>query len=188
MNKITLAIGLLFSIAGIYLISRGDSYGWLVLGFFGLSSAFAAIPLLPKQWFAGVSPDSIVGRLRGQIQIPDPKLGVLAFDNGGLRHTTPGGNEILIRWDQVDRITTFKLDLLTTDCICLLFEGRFDVSPYQIHEEMVGYDQIFEPLRDAFPSISDSWYFDVMTPAFETKETILFDRSEAANKRTESNG
>ena len=42
-----------------------------------------------------------------------------------------------LRWDEITRIRTYKVDLLTTDCICLLFERpgaaplirRFDGSP-----------------------------------------------------------
>ena len=162
--------------------------GWLVLGFFGLCSVIGVIPLLPKRWFAGAAPSSFIRRLRGEVQIPDPKYGVLELESEGLGHTLLDGNRLSIRWDQIDRITTYKLDLLTTDCICLLFEGRFDASPYQIHEEMMGFGQVFKALRDAFPGISEFWYFDVTTPAFERNETILFERDKVANERGESDG
>lgn len=130
----------------------------------------------------GAAPDSFIRRLRGEVQIPDPKFGVLTVESEGLEHAMQDGNRTFIRWDQIDRITTYKLDLLTTDCICLLFEGRFDLSPYQIHEEMIGFGQVFQALRDAFPGIPKSWCLDVATPAFERNETVLFDREEAANE------
>jgi hypothetical protein len=80
-----------------------------------------------------------------------------------------------VRWADVSRIQTYKLDLVTTDCICLLFEFASGLAPIQVSEEWLGFADLFGPLSKAFPSISESWYVDVMTPAFEAKRTVLFD-------------
>ena len=80
-----------------------------------------------------------------------------------------------VRWADVAKVQTYKLDLLTTDYICLLFESRSGQPPVQVSEEWKGFSDLFGPLTAAFPSIPQNWYMDVMTPAFETKQTVLYD-------------
>jgi len=82
-----------------------------------------------------------------------------------------------VKWVEVVRIQAYKLDLVTTDCICLLFEFTSPSAPLQVSEEWMGFNEIFSPLTQHFPAIPESWYEDVMTPAFETNRTVLFDAS-----------
>jgi len=70
---------------------------------------------------------------------------------------------------------TYKVDLLTTDCICLLFEFRDGRPSVQVSEEWQGFADLFEPLSAAFPSIPANWHMEVMTPAFETKQRVLYE-------------
>ena len=80
-----------------------------------------------------------------------------------------------VRWTDVTRIQTYKLDLFTTDCICLLFESRSDQPPVQVSEEWKGFTDLFGPLSAAFPSIPQGWYGQVTLPPFETKRTVLYE-------------
>lgn len=82
-----------------------------------------------------------------------------------------------VAWRDIVRIQAYKLDLVTTDCICLLFEFGEDRAPVQVSEEWPGFVDLFGPLVERFPTISESWYLDIMTPAFEAKRTVLFDSS-----------
>lgn len=82
-----------------------------------------------------------------------------------------------MHWADVSRIQTYKIDLLTADCICLLFESRSGQAPVQVSEEWAGFPDLFGPLSAAFPSIPQSWYIEVMSPAFEAKRTVLYDAS-----------
>ncbi len=86
-----------------------------------------------------------------------------------------------VRWADVAKIQTYKLDLLTTDCICLRFELRSGHPPVQVSEEWKGFADLLGPLSAAFPSIPQNWYMDVMTPAFETKQTVLYDAARPHN-------
>ena len=80
-----------------------------------------------------------------------------------------------MRWAEVSRIQAYKLDLMTTDCICLLFEFSSETPPVQISEEWQGFQELFAPLTQRFPDIPGSWYTDIMLPAFETKRTTLYE-------------
>ena len=82
-----------------------------------------------------------------------------------------------VRWSDVRRIQTYKLDLVTTDCICLLFELDGAKVPVQISEEWSGFADLFEPLSLAFPSIPRDWYTEVMDPAFRENRRVLYESS-----------
>jgi hypothetical protein len=81
--------------------------------------------------------------------------------------------EAALRWDEIQRIRTYKLDLLTVDCICLLFE-RAAAPPIQISEEWNGFVALMEEMRLRFPGIPADWYESVMQPPFERNEATLY--------------
>jgi hypothetical protein len=58
-----------------------------------------------------------------------------------------------------------------------MFELTEGKPPVQVSEEWAGFQELFGPLSTAFPTISGDWYMEVMTPAFETKHKVLYDRS-----------
>jgi hypothetical protein len=111
---------------------------------------------------------------------PDPIIKLVA---GGFDVVAPQDQTIAasVRWAQVTKIQTYKLDLVTTDCICLVFESR-DGSPVQISEEWQGFAELFGPISAAFPSISANWYADVMSPAFERNQRVLYDATKSAHR------
>ncbi len=92
-----------------------------------------------------------------------------------IRSPDPSDDAVRVPWRDVARIRTYKLDLLTTDCICLLFELQTGAPAVQVSEEWPGFDVFLGALAVAFPSISASWYVDVMKPAFERNERVLYD-------------
>jgi len=120
---------------------------------------------------------SLWSRIRSRISghaPADPHIRIVAegFD---LVKPADGSVAASVRWADVARIQAYKLDLVTTDCICLLFEFRAGRASVQISEEWPGFADLFGPLERHFPTIPESWYVDVMTPAFEAKQTVLFE-------------
>jgi hypothetical protein len=85
------------------------------------------------------------------------------------------GEPTRVRWDYVERISTRKLDLFTTDCVVLDFVLS-DGKHVQVSEEWPGFADLFGPLQVAFPTMAPNWYFEVMTPAFEASRAVLFQR------------
>jgi len=82
-----------------------------------------------------------------------------------------------VRWRNVLRVHTYKVDLATTDCIWLTFELDNGTATVRISEEWAGFARLFEPLAAAFPTIPSEWYADVMTPAFKANHRVLYDAS-----------
>src|SRR4051794_11105770 len=105
---------------------------------------------------------------------PDRKIEVTPI---GFEVRGPGSEipEYAIRWDEIQRIRTYKLDLHSFDCICLLFETQ-GTPPAQVSEEWDGFVGLMEQMRLRFPSIPSDWYETVMLPAFERNEAILFEK------------
>lgn len=129
---------------------------------------------------------SLWSRIRSRYSRPesaDPQIRLKddGFDVVGVRD-----GEVIasLQWGDVTRIETYKIDRFTTDCICLFFERGPGAPPVELSEEWPGFQELFRPLAQRFPAIPESWYVDIMTPAFEAKRTVLFSRSENA---TESN-
>lgn len=107
-----------------------------------------------------------------------PQDYALRFTDDGFEVVLAGDRVATVCWREVSRITTYKLDLLTTDAICLLFDLGPGAKPVQVAEEWSGFQDLFARLKEEFPTIPEDWYATVMQPAFERNETVLFERRE----------
>ena len=87
-------------------------------------------------------------------------------------------DEILasLRWADVRKIVTYKHDLFSTDEICLGFLTASNADAWlEISEEWPGFLEATAKMEELFPSISKGWYNAIMVPAFERKETVLWE-------------
>jgi hypothetical protein len=84
--------------------------------------------------------------------------------------------EAEVRWEDVRRIVAYKYDLFACDEICLGFvTGEADRVQVEVSERHPGFLAVCEAMRQRFPSIPENWYNEIMVPAFERKETVLFE-------------
>ena len=123
-------------------------------------------------------------RLRASMR-PAAKRGpIIKVVADGFDIVSPQDQSILarVRWPEVVKVETYKLDLITTDCICLLFERRDGAAPVEVSEELMGFAGLFGPLLSAFPSISEDWYAEVMKPAFERNQRVLYEASQSGHR------
>jgi hypothetical protein len=106
----------------------------------------------------------------------DPRIGLV---DGGFDVLSIEEGRVVasVRWQNVLRVHTYKVDLATTDCICLTFEFNNGAAPVQVSEEWSGFAELVAPLAAAFPTIQPEWYAEVMTPAFEANHRVLYDAS-----------
>jgi hypothetical protein len=82
-------------------------------------------------------------------------------------------------WADVTEIRTFKLDLGTWDDIRLAFQ--VDDLWYEYSEEIKGFGQLSDTMREVFPDVPQDWFWVVMKPAFATNERVLYRRGENKN-------
>jgi hypothetical protein len=79
-----------------------------------------------------------------------------------------------LNYVDIDRIVAYKLDLFTTDEICMdIFSGDWIIT---FSESLSGWHRLLENLSAAFPTIPENWDNQIMFPAFATNYTILFER------------
>jgi hypothetical protein len=122
---------------------------------------------------------SLWSRIRSRFSRSKSTDTQILLNDGGIDIVSVPGGKVLasLQWADVTRIQAYKVDLVTTDCICLLFERGVSAPPLQVSEDWLGFQELFNPLVQHFPAIPESWYEDIMTPAFEEKRTVLFDSS-----------
>ena len=88
-----------------------------------------------------------------------------------------GNTHAMFEWSNISKIHTYKLDLFTTDCICLLVESDDLDDPLELSEEWIGFEQVIDALPHHFSNLDPNWYALVMKPAFEPNYRIIYDRN-----------
>ena len=79
------------------------------------------------------------------------------------------------QWLEIEKLTGFKVDRLTTDDICLKIESNNKIS--YVTEEFEGWRIFTNKMLNEIPQINKNWEGIIATPAFERKETELYNRN-----------
>ena len=79
------------------------------------------------------------------------------------------------KWLEIEILTGFKVDRLTIDDICLKIESN-NKTAYAT-EEFEGWRNFMNRLLNEFPQIEENWEGIIAKPAFERKETELYNRN-----------
>lgn len=79
------------------------------------------------------------------------------------------------QWSEIEKLTGFKVDKLTTDDICLKIESNNKRS--YATEEFEGWRIFMNKMLNEFPQIDKNWEGIIAKPAFERKETELYNRN-----------
>lgn len=84
-----------------------------------------------------------------------------------------------VNWAEIEEIQAYKLDLLTTDEVCI--DLVLKTSIITITEEIGGWELFVDTLMKQFPSIQKDWEHKVTLPPFDTNFTILYKKSISAD-------
>jgi hypothetical protein len=101
-------------------------------------------------------------------------------DNGIFRYRETGFTISLtdtknIEWNKIQSILAYKLDLMTTDEICIDIFCDDNIS-FRVTEETAGWFVFIERLKEQFPTVEEDWNISIAHPAFATNLTLLYDR------------
>jgi hypothetical protein len=148
---------------------------WSLLSFFGGGGIFLTIQFInPHNLF--VKPGSILAK---EIAIEQANailkdLGCLSYSNDGFEMKNLA-EAINYKWTNIQAVFAYKLDLLTTDEICMdiFFD---DDSRFVINESTPGWFQFNENLNLNILAISPNWQSEVILPPFKTNHTLLYDK------------
>ena len=100
-----------------------------------------------------------------------PLDGAVEFDEQEIHVQPP--TEKRITWAQIDRIVTYKIDLLTYDEIRVQFENR-NGDAIVVTEESPGFVALMHEVVRRFPSAQD-WHAQVSQPPFVECWTVLYE-------------
>jgi hypothetical protein len=119
----------------------------------------------------------LIGRMNRK-----PEAGVVRVapsDDGFVASWEDGRSEEL-KWSEVERIFTYKVDCYAYDMIWLTFERGGHDGALHIREEAEGFQDLMSAMSKALPEINPEWYFNVMQPPFAENLTVLFERETEA--------
>ena len=74
---------------------------------------------------------------------------------------------------EIDRVTFYKRDEITTDLICCAVEIRG--GTWTFHEELDGWELLLRHLEE-LPRFRSDWFSAVSQPPFAPSETVAFSR------------
>ena len=162
-----------------YLSTRDNFWlGWIGLIFFGAISLLFLIKLVnPKfKWVndTDINSKEFADKTKTEFETLYNDNGLFTYTDKGFIVKTESGEKV-IEWTEITKLTGFKRNYFTTDCICLIVEYDND-QRFEITEEHYGWFQFLENSKKAFPTIDKSWEIEISTPAFDTNMTIIFDR------------
>ena len=158
---------------GFVIACTWTGYIWGLL-FFGVCALVTTYPLLDprkKVIFFGTK------AYKEQI---DREFNDRLIDNGLFKYNPRGFTISLtepkdINWSDIQSIFAYKVDLMTTDQICIDVFCDYQIS-FRVTEETPGWFVFIERLKEQFPTIEEDWNINVAHPAFETNLTLIYDR------------
>ncbi|MFT3827977.1 MAG: hypothetical protein QM731_28930 [Chitinophagaceae bacterium] len=90
--------------------------------------------------------------------------------------TSVNDKPVTINWQSIQTIIGYKVDLVTTDCICIDIFCDNNIK-LTTDEEVPGWAELLEQLHKQFPVIDQGWYIQIMKPAFATNLTLIYDKA-----------
>jgi hypothetical protein len=158
---------------GFVIACTWTGYIWGLL-FFGLCAVVTTYPLVdPRKRII------FIGTKEYKEQT-DKDFNDRLVDNGIFRYTETGFAITLtdtknIEWKKIQSIFAYKLDLMTTDEICIDIFCDDNIS-FRVTEKTAGWFVFLERLKEQFPTVEEDWNVSITHPAFATNLTLLYDR------------
>jgi hypothetical protein len=101
--------------------------------------------------------------------------GIFSYNALGFDIDLKGGFHS-IKWTDIERLQAYKVDLLTTDEICI--DIIFDNKTIIVTEETKGWYQFIDKGKSALPFINDNWEALVLETPFEYNLTTIYERAD----------
>ncbi|MFT7234357.1 MAG: hypothetical protein ACI8TA_003589 [Cyclobacteriaceae bacterium] len=169
--------GILATIAGIYMIKKGQLIGWTTAGFFGLGTILFTIKFFYPN-FKWVNFTTLDG---SDTKSLSKEEFMKRYGEDGIFNYTDTGficnlntRTIEQKWSDIQTLLGYKKDLLTYDIICLTVYLNNQTN-FVITEETHGWFNFLQKVAEHLNESLANWEIEIMDPAFEAKTTIVFD-------------
>jgi hypothetical protein len=100
-------------------------------------------------------------------------VGAFLYEEDGFFYTFMTATR-KFRWDAIEKIAAYKMDLLTGDQLCLEITTDENVTTFT--EETSGWTVFLEKLRERFPRVPEDLGAVVEQPPFDTNLRVLWER------------
>ena len=169
-------ICLIFSLIGLILMDKSKSMTWITIIFFGIGAVLLLLKYFnPNSRFLPKQKDNYKRLSEEEFMELYNSNGIFSYNLKGFELPI-NEKPIKIDWNEINKLTAYKTDLLTTDEICLFVQAEKG-KQFEITESTKGWFQFIEKTKEQFPSISKTWEIEIANPAFERKESELYNRS-----------
>ena len=105
----------------------------------------------------------------------EPRVIQVQVFEDSFKATSDDGVTREIKWSEIERIYTYKVDCFGYDVIWLAFEVQ-EQEELHIPEDAKGIEILTTAMNESNPTINSEWYFEVMQPPFAENLTLLFER------------
>jgi len=126
-----------------------------------------------KDKFVFYSPSMAQEDAKQRWQRLQDDIGAFEYEEQCFHYPFENGASV-IHWADVNRIVGYKLDLMTTDEICL--ELHIGDRAVRFSESTPGWYQFLDRLQVVFPTIPRGWDLDIIQPPMATNYTFLYER------------
>ncbi|NLP59507.1 hypothetical protein [Lutibacter sp. B1] len=165
-----------FSIVGITIMNKSELITWVTIVFFGIGAILLLLRYFnPNSKFLPKQKDY-------NKKLSDEEFMEL-YNSNGIFTYEKNGFEIKIEekltkieWNEIEKLTAYKVDLFATDEIRLFLKAE-NGKQFEISESTQGWFQFNEKIKEQFPEINKTWEIDISVPAFERKETEIYNRN-----------
>jgi len=98
-------------------------------------------------------------------------VGVFIYEEGGFKIIDDSFSKS-IKWNEIEKINTYKKDLITTYLIVM--EIIYGDNILTINEELSGWFQFVLKSKKHLPNLIQDWDLKIIHPAFETNFTTIY--------------
>ncbi len=166
----------IFSITGIVIMDETKPITWIILVFFGIGTILLLLKYFnPNSKFLPKQKDAYKKLSNEEFMELYNSNGIFTYNASGFELPI-NHKQTEIKWQEIDKVTAYKIDLLSTDEIRLFVQAE-NGKQFEISESTKGWFQFVEKIKEKFPNISKTWEIDITNPAFERKETELYNRN-----------
>ena len=149
---------------------------WITIVFFGIGAILLLLKYFnPNSRFLPKQKENYKKLSRDEFMELYNSDGIFSYNISGFELSI-NHQQTKIDWSEIEKLTAYKIDLLSTDEICLFVQAE-NGKQFEISESTKGWFQFIQKLKEEFPTINKTWEIDIAVPAFERKETELYDRN-----------
>jgi hypothetical protein len=169
-------ICMICSIGGIIILEKSELLTWVIIIFFGIGAILLLLRYFnPNSKFLPKQKEEYKELTEQEFNELYNSNGVFTYNQNGFE--LPINEELnKISWNEINKMTAYKIDLLTSDEICLFVQAK-NGKQFEITESTKGWFQFIQKIKEQFPNISKTWEIEIANPAFERKETELYNRN-----------